>query len=238
MPGGMASTSELARLCDIHRTTAKRLLETLRHEGLVAVGEKDGQYCLARDIRLLSDGYADDDWVTRVAGPAMRAMSGKLVWPCNLGTLDGGQMVIRESTRRSRPLSHQHALIGEKLPLLLSSLGRAYLAACGTHELQAILVDLKLRAKVLGILADDLTRIPDIIEETRSRGYAQNVDRPAAKFTSIGVPVFSGDKLLGAINLVFTKNSQGVELIEEKYVVLLKMLARDIGVASKSWLGE
>ncbi len=34
-PGGQASTTALARACGVHRTTVKRLLETLRAEGFV-----------------------------------------------------------------------------------------------------------------------------------------------------------------------------------------------------------
>ena len=44
VPGGIGSTSELAKACGLDRTTTKRLLETLRHMGFVRQGEREGQY--------------------------------------------------------------------------------------------------------------------------------------------------------------------------------------------------
>ena len=129
MPGGTSSTSDLARHCNIHRTTAKRLLETLRAEGLVAAGDGGGQYRLAPDVKLLSDGFVEDEWIARVAVPLLRDAASTLVWPCNVATIDGGAAVIRASTRKHSPLAHDHAPVGTRLPVLRSSLGRAFLAA-------------------------------------------------------------------------------------------------------------
>ena len=42
-PGGTATTTSLSQSCNIHRTTVKRLLETLRADGYVRRGEKVGQ---------------------------------------------------------------------------------------------------------------------------------------------------------------------------------------------------
>ncbi|MBB1633699.1 helix-turn-helix domain-containing protein [Cupriavidus sp. UME77] len=236
MPGGMASTSELARACGIHRSTARRLLETLRSQGVVDLTEREGQYKVSREARLLSDGCGEEDWVIRVAGPALREAASKMVWPINLATPEGGSMVIRESTRRFSPLSHQHALLGEKLPILLSAMGRAYLAACDEDALQALLSDLEKRSASLGIGDEELHTVHEVIAETKARGYAVSTETGGARFSSVGVPVLSGKRLLGALSLVFTKGSQSQALIEEKYVVRLKELARHIGASSKSWL--
>lgn len=238
MPGGLASTSELARACAIHRTTAKRLLETMRMEGLVATGEREGQYHLTRDVQLLSAGYAEEDWLTQVARPALKAAAPTLVWPCNVATVEGGFMLIRESTRRFSPLSYQHALVGERLPILHSSLGRAYLAASAAEELEALLSDLYRRADLLGFNTCDLADVHQTIAETRARGYAVSSDISQAKFSSVAVPIFSGKRLLGALNLVFTKYSQSAGLVEAKYIEQLKKLAHAIGVSSRSWIDE
>ena len=59
-PGGIATTTELGQACNIHRTTVKRLVETLRTAGLVRLGERDGQYCLTFEVRRLSEGFVDE----------------------------------------------------------------------------------------------------------------------------------------------------------------------------------
>lgn len=88
-------------------------METLRAEGFVRRGEKDGQYYLTFAVRSLSEGLVDDAWVEQVALPLMRAAVPELLWPCDLGTVEGGFMVVRESTHRFSRLSQHRGMIGE-----------------------------------------------------------------------------------------------------------------------------
>lgn len=236
MPDGCASTSALARSCGIHRSTARRLLETLRSQRVVALGEREGQYRVTSGARLLSDGYVDDQWLIQVAGPSLRKAAPRLVWPVNVATAQAGYMVIRESTRRVSPLSQQHALLGERVPMLLSALGRAYLAACDDETLYALLRDLESRSSSLGIGRAELSTIHDILEETRSRGYAVSANSCQARFSAVAVPLRCGERVLGALNIVFAKESQSTAQIEERYLPLLKELGERIGMSSMAWV--
>jgi IclR family transcriptional regulator, mhp operon transcriptional activator len=236
LPGGIASTSEIARDSGIHRTTTKRLLETLRAEGLVEVGERAGEYRLAREVQQLSDGYVEEDWITKVAAPMLAAAAPSLVWPCNVATLEGCMVVIRASTHRRSPLAHQHALLGTRLPVLPTSLGRAMLAAMDEATLAEVQANLRSRAKELRISKDELARLPTLMAETRRRGYAHTADVPDARFAGVAVPIRCGQRVLGAVNLVLTKNAQSQDLIQSRYVAQLSTLARDIGVYAQPWL--
>ncbi len=236
LPGGLASTSEIARESGIHRTTTKRLLETLRVEGLVEPGERPGEYRLAREVQQLSDGYVEEDWITKVAAPMLAAAAPTMVWPCNVATLEGGMVVICASTHRRSPLAHQHALLGTRLPVLPTSLGRAMLAAMDEATLAEVLTNLRSRAKELRISKDELARLPTVVAETRQRGYAHTADVPDARFAGVAVPIRCGQRVLGAVNLVLTKNAQTQELIESRYVTQLSNLAREIGAYAEPWL--
>jgi IclR family mhp operon transcriptional activator len=241
MPGGQSSTSDLARACGIHRTTAKRILETLRTEGVVQTGEREGQYRLAPGARQLSDGYRDEDWITNVAAPMLANAAPANVWPCNLATFAGGCMVIRASTRRGSALAHYHAMLGERLPLLRSSLGRAYLAAIAATEparLQPVLGELAQRAVVWKVDTKDLEQVHEVIAQTHERGHAVNSDVAEARFSSIGVAVLCGQRVLGAVNLVFTKQLPDAPGFDRRYIERLKALAQDIGVGAKSWMQD
>lgn len=236
MPGGMCSTSELARTCGIHRTTAKRLLETLRQEGYVALGERDGQYRLSRMARVLGDGYQERSWVSQVALPQIRARATQLLWPCNLATFEAGWMVLLASTRKQSPMAHNHALLGERLPVLKTALGRAYLAACSGERLTAVLADLRYRQHECDVDDADLQCVAETIEQTRARGYAVSADVPHARFSSLAVPVQCDEILLGSLNLVFTKNSLANDAIAHTYLPQLLALAQEIGESSISWI--
>lgn len=237
-PGGMASTTALAQSCDIHRTTVKRLLETLRAEGLVRRGDKEGQYCLTFQVRSLSEGFEDEAWVAQVALPLMRAAVPELLWPCDLGTVEGGFMVVRESTHRFSRLSQHRGMIGEKLPIFVTAMGRAYLSACSDDAREALLSLLAQRDDAVGAMARDRAAVQALVDETVMRGYAFNDGDWAreAPFAAVAVPLHSGTQLLGAINLVFPKEAVSDADVQRRYLPRLRQLAQRIGKDVLPWL--
>jgi len=76
--------------------------------------------------------------VSQVATPIMKASVREVVWPCDLATAEAGFMVVRESTHRWSALSQHRVMIGEKMPMLVTAVGRAYLSACDDAEQQAL----------------------------------------------------------------------------------------------------
>lgn len=240
LPGGIGSTTELARACAMDRTTTKRLLETLRLQGLVRQGERDGQYYLTFEVRRLSEGFEDEAWVGKVATPAMHASVRELVWPCDLATAEAGFMVVRESTHRWSALSQHRAMIGEKMPMLVTAVGRAYLTACDDVEREAVLELLGRRADQWGDMARDKRLVRRIITDTLKRSYAYNDGEWAreADFAAIAVPVLSGARLLAALNMVFPKSAVSKKDLDARFVPALKRLADVIGKASNAWVNE
>jgi IclR family mhp operon transcriptional activator len=237
-PGGSASITALARACAMHRTTVKRLLETLRAEGFVRHSEHDGHYHLTFEVRRLSEGFDDEPWVSRVAGPRMRDAVPRLAWPCDLGTAEAGAMVVRESTHRWSLLSQHRQMVGERLPMLVTAMGRAYLAACGDTEREGLLAMLRSRDDAWSGLARDNAYVSRVLGETRERGYGHNdgewIREP--EFAAVAVPVRAGRRLIAAINLVFPKSAVRRDEIEARYVPELLRLARAIGRDSRPLL--
>lgn len=238
MPGGVATTTELGHMAQMHRTTVKRMLETLRSCGLVRRTEQEGQYCLTFEVKRLSEGFIEDEWISQVATPQMRAAVRHLMWPCDLATMEGGFMVIRESTHRFSMLSQHQAMIGERLPLFVTALGRAYLAACDEEKLESILQLLGRRPDTVGEMARDRRHIDAILQATRQRGYASNSGEwsKESDFSAIGLPVMGRDQVIGAINMVYPNASVEVQTVEQKYLPLLQKLAYRIGRDSTPWL--
>lgn len=237
-PGGIATTTELAEACGIHRTTVKRLLETLRTEGFVRAGEREGQYYLTFEVRRLSEGFEDEAWVAKVASPRMQAAVSELMWPCDLGTMESGFMVVRESTHRFSVLSQHRAMIGEKMPLFVTALGRAYLAACKDDEREALLALLGQRNDWIGEMARDRHTVEATVQETRARGYAYNDGEwiREAHFAAVAVPVFAGERLLAVLNMIFPKTVVASSDLQQRFVPALQRLAAQIGRASRAWL--
>ncbi|MDP9877455.1 IclR family mhp operon transcriptional activator [Variovorax boronicumulans] len=236
LPGGIGGVVELARVTGIHRTTVKRLLETLRSEGLVHHKDDGASYALGFEVRRLSEGYVGADWIDRVAAPAMRAHLRALSWPSDLATPDAGFMIVRESTHRVSMLSQHRATIGIRIPMLVSSLGRAWLSWCAEEERVATLALLAQRTDAIGEMARDGGYVKRIIRETRRRGYAMNRGEWASEssVTAIGFPIRIGEHAIGAINLVLQNNVVSDREVATRYVPLLRQLADGISEATSS----
>ncbi|MBN9428826.1 MAG: DNA-binding transcriptional regulator [Burkholderiales bacterium] len=230
MAGGIGGVIEIARATGIHRTTVKRLLETLKSEGLVVHKDDGSAYALTYEVRRLSDGYIGTDWIDRIAAPAMFAHLKNLSWPSDLATPDGGFMLVRESTHRESLLSQHRSTIGVRIPMLLSSLGRAWLAHCSDEEREATLAVLRARSDAIGETARNTRSINRMLAETRRRGYGMNHGElpDEASVTAIAFPIFDGQRALGAINLVMIREVVQPREIRSRYVPLLRALTEQI----------
>jgi IclR family mhp operon transcriptional activator len=230
MPGGIGGVLELARITGLHRTTVKRLLETLKVEGLVHQKDDGTSYALGFEVRRLSEGYVAADWLDRVAAPETRAHLRALSWPSDLATPDDGFMIVRESTHRVSLLSQHRASIGIRIPMLVSSLGRAWLSWCAEEEREATLSLLGSRMDAIGEMARDHGYVKTVLRDTRRRGYAVNKGEWAseASVTAIAFPIRIGEHAIGAINLVLQQHVVSDREIATRYVPLLHSLADDI----------
>ena len=236
LPGGIGGVADLAHATGLHRTTVKRLLETLKIERLVHQKDDGTSYALGFKVRSLSEGYVAADWLDQMAAPAMRTHLRALSWPSDLATPDGGFMVVRESTHRVSLLSQHRATIGIRIPMLVSSLGRAWLAWCAEEEREATLSLLRGRADAIGAMARDTRYVKQILRETRRRGYAVNKGEWVSEesVTAVAFPIRIGEHAIGAINLVLQRHAVTDREVAARYVPLLRALADEIsrGVAS------
>jgi IclR family mhp operon transcriptional activator len=230
MPGGIGNVVAIARLTGIHRTTVKRLLETLKSEGLVHHKDVGASYALGFEVRRLSEGYVAADWIDRVAAPAMRDHIRQLSWPSDLATPDSGFMIVRESTHRFSLLSQHRATIGIRIPILVSAIGRAWLAWCAEDDCEATLSLLRERDDEIGAMARDDKYVRRILRETRKRGYALNRGEWLAEASVLAVafPIMSAGHAIGAVNLVMRTEQNAEHALATRYVPALRRLAEVI----------
>lgn len=226
---GRASLSQLAAATGLHRTTVRRLLETLIEEGYVCRSPSDDRYVLALKVRSLSEGFTDDERVASVAGPVLGALLQQLRWPSDLCTPDGDSMLIRESTHRFSALSFNPAMVGERLPMLLTAAGRAYFCYCAEAEREALL-NLLSRDPLQRQFAEDRRFIDNLIEQTLSRGYGMNEGDWSAekKIGAIAVPIFDHGKVLASLNVVYLIRAINHVEAAARYLPALHQASRQI----------
>lgn len=217
---GWASIAELSATTGLHRTTVRRLLETLQAEGYVRRSVSDDSYRLNQKIRQLSDGFTDDEWISEVANPVLGELLQKVVWPSDLCTLDGDSMLVRETTHRFSPLSFHRAMIRQRMPILHTSAGRAYLAWCSAEERLQILQLLVAGNDEQANFARNRVLVEQMLEKVRRQGYATNDGEwnQQVKIAAIAVPIRHNGHVLASINVVFLKKAMSLAEAVERYL--------------------
>jgi len=229
-PDGWAKIAELSTTTGLHRTTVRRLLETLQAEGYVRRSASDDSYRLNQKIRQLSDGFTDDEWISEVANPVLGELLQKLVWPSDLCTIDGDCMLVRETTHRFSPLSFHRAMIRQRMPVLFTSAGRAYLAYCGNEERQQVLRLLVAGNDEQANFARNRVLVEQMLEKVRRQGYAGNEGEwnQQLKIAALAMPVRHKQQVLASINVVFLKKALSVAEAAERYLPDLKAAVEKI----------
>ncbi|MNZ79915.1 HTH-type transcriptional regulator KipR [compost metagenome] len=228
---GPASISQLSQETGLHRATVRRLLETLQQEGYVKRHcSEDNLFQLTLKIRELCEGFHDEQWISSLASPVLCNLLQRVHWPTDLCTLDGDAMVVRESTHNISRLSFNTAMIGRRLPMLCTSVGRAYLSFCPDQEREAILDLLRSREDEEGVLARDATYIRRLVEHTRKAGYGENYAHWASerRIAAIALPVRNGEKVMGCLSLVYVAKAMPIQDAAKRYLPILKDAVREI----------
>jgi IclR family mhp operon transcriptional activator len=211
MENGRATSQQLSEATGLHRTTVRRLLETLVEEKCVRRSASDDTFRLTLDVRSLSEGFTDDERIATVAPPIMGQLLQRLVWPSDLTTPDGDAMIIRETTHRFSPLSFHRSMVGQRLPMLLTAAGRAYFSMCPEAEREDILEVLRSGAggeQQLKLALDD-AYIRNLVRQTRANGFGSNHGdwSDQRKVGALAVAIEGQGRVLASLNVVYLEQA-------------------------------
>ncbi|RZS84405.1 IclR family transcriptional regulator domain-containing protein [Pigmentiphaga kullae] len=236
--GGKASPITLSEKTGIHRTTVKRLLETMRGAGYLRFLEESNEYCLTRRVHSLSEGYQDDSSIVDTIRPMMQALTRKLMWPSDLMMLDGDELVVRYTTHSLTQWSFNPKVLGVKVPLLRSAGGRAYIAFCSPTERRLLLKMLRERDGIDGLHSRDDTYMQNLIERYRSLGYALSASEEGESLKSlafatnrcgaIAVPIRQKGVCVASLNVVYLRRAVSTREAVERYAPELMKVGEQI----------
>jgi len=228
--GGIRA-GDVARQLDLPRPTVYRLLETLEELGYVARSASDDRFRVTRRALSLGDGYDPRIVICQAATPYLAELSKTLVWPVDLSTYENAAMVIQETTHSRSPFSIDRGMIGKRLPMLRTSAGRAYLAACVPRERELIINHLRRVDEADDRPFFEPARLARMMAETAQRGYAiRNEGEFNPKTASIAVPVVRDDVVFGCISIIWIRSALTIEEAIAKFVAPLRKAAAAIPV--------
>lgn len=215
------TVTEVAENARLPRTTAYRILETLRVGGFVTRDEADDRYRPTLAVKGLASGAEDDAWVRETLWPSLTALGKKILWPVGFYTPRGGQMVMRAGTDRTSPLALERYAPGHKLALTKSAPGAAYLSALGPDAARRLLA-------AAGAAASAVEAAVTAASEARNLGVALD-HVPVAGECTAAVPVIgpSGEPV-GALTLRYIRSALSSQRVIAELAPQLRAIAAEL----------
>jgi IclR family mhp operon transcriptional activator len=224
-----ASIHALASAVRLPRTTAYRILETLRLAGYVERDPHDDCYRPTLLVRALSNGFGDEALVAQIAKPHLTALCGQIVWPVELATPAGTAMLIREATDHQSPLALEPGRTGRRLSILTSAAGRAYLTYTSATRREALLELLTQSPQPEDRLARNRPEIERLIGQTRSQGFgmAQRARRVSDE-TTLAIPLRLADQVIATLGVRFAATALPLQTAIEQFLPKMRDVAANI----------
>lgn len=226
---GEATVGALHKATGLDKATIVRMLETLEHEGYVARDPSRSVYVVTGRTLLLSQGYDLHRRVAAQSQPVLDAFRDRIGWPSDIGLRDVDAMLVVQSNREHGPIFFNRKP-GFRAPMLVTSLGRAYLAHCDDEERDGILSLLRRESSPWRDMAMDDAWLDGVLSEVRSRGYALMDDRYSDQecggaLWAMAVPVRDERRVYAAVNIMMMRTVVTVDDAVSQFLAPLQEVA-------------
>lgn len=232
------TVTQVGQLTELPRPTAFRLLRTLESLGYLFRDPQDKKYRLTLQVRTLSHGYDQEEWIPKVSRPIMVELCKKILWPLALGTIRGSSMLVRDTTDEISPFALRRHRGGFQIPLLSTASGSAYLAFCDPHKREELI------EFALAEDPDALSRGGTNIELYRRsldviRGDGYSCMRVVeANHNALAVPVLVDDEVFATVSARFYTTAMTLQQAAERYAEDIRVAAKKMGLDISTWKAQ
>ena len=171
--------SELSKRVSLNKSRAFRLLYTLCERGYVERASDGHRYRLGLKLFEHASNLRRD--VKQVAQPYMRKLQLRFNETVNLAVLHNGEVLYIDLLESSRPF-RMSAMVGSRMAIANTSLGKALIAYAAEHELDAVFDTLT---------PAELRKLRAEMEIVRRRGYATDQEENEPGVACIGAAILN-----------------------------------------------
>jgi IclR family transcriptional regulator, KDG regulon repressor len=213
-PDNMA-LAEVSRKVQMPRPTVYRILTTLESRGYLD-RQADGGYRMAEKFFALQRDTTLEQDLQRVAKQPMEKLSALCKETVNLGTLDGGEVVVIATVES--PLSiRMSSKIGNRRFAHSTALGKVMLSGMGTEEIER-LIQVKGLAKMTPNTITSRTALAKELRKVHAQGYAVDDQENEMDGRCLAAPIKdSRNRVVAALSIsapVFRMDHARVESLE------------------------
>ncbi|OGA78603.1 MAG: hypothetical protein A3G81_04635 [Betaproteobacteria bacterium RIFCSPLOWO2_12_FULL_65_14] len=229
-PGvSILTNSELAKRTGLPRPTVSRLTHSLVDAGFLSYDLERRAYRLAAVFLTLAQAFRREVSVLSVALPLMRKVAEGEHINVGLAVPDQLEMVYLESVRESRRGIFRRISAGSRIPMELTSLGRAYLAGLAEVERQVLLK--RIEAQYGQGWAPVRREINRAMVDIARLGYCVAVWQ--AGMMALASFLKGPDQAVYAVNISFPTDDSDSAALIKRYSHMLRGLVDDI---EKRWI--
>jgi DNA-binding IclR family transcriptional regulator len=224
----LLGNGEIAERTGLTRPTVTRLCQTLVDAGFLERDPSARAYRLAAPVLSLAHAMRSGSPLLAIAGPLMQAEAEKRKINVGLAVADVDEMVYLESVRYSRRVQWRNVVAGQRVPMELTSLGRAWLAAAPAGERQELMARFKARRAARGwrLLERD---IEQAIADVGSLGYCRASWQP--EVVALAAPLRHGAQGSVCVLNMSVNSTEPPGRVADRLSAPLLELARRIGRA-------
>lgn len=209
---GACSLADLNRATGLSKSTLRRILLTLENGGFVRCTLADGRYRANVHVPSLeaTDVSPALARVLEAARPVLEELATEVVWPSDLTVRDGIGLRIVESNRRIIPLRVNRNEIGDRVDIISTAAGRAYLAFCSENERAELLAEISAAAGARAV-----RELESVLRSVRARGWAErgsahtgNTERHPHrndKLSAVAMPILYRRRVVCCMNLLWPR---------------------------------
>ncbi len=229
------TVTQVGQLTDLPRPTAFRLLRTLESLGYLFRDTQDKKYRLTAQVRTLSHGYDQEEWIPKVARPIMTELCKKILWPVALGTINGSHMLVRDTTDEISPFAIRRHRGGFNIPLLSTASGTVFLANCDPHKRDELITfALTEDSNALSRSGTNLDLFKRSLETVKQEGYAC-LRVVEANHNALAVPVIVDGEVFATLSARFYTTAMTLQQAAERYAEDMIKAADEMGKEISRW---
>jgi len=183
-----AGVLELAEALNVDKSTASRLVETLRAHDMVRLDPETKKYRLGFRILHLGESLKDNLNVIAIARPMLLELSGKINESVHFCAFNNNSVYVMDQVRSSRNYTLS-ATVGMIEPLHCSSVGKCILAFRRQDTIRALLENYEF-TKYTEHTITTREALMENLERIRALGYAVDDEEMALGVRCLAVPVY------------------------------------------------
>lgn len=228
-PGAdLLGNGELAERTGLSRATVSRLAQTLVDAGMLEHDRRHRAYRLAAPVLSLAHAMRTGSPVLQIASPLIRKEAEARKINVGLAVADRGEMVYLESVRYSRRVSWRNVVAGQRVPMELTSLGRAWLSTASVEVRRELFRVFKQRRPTTWRSLQQ--EIEAAIESVAVHGYCWASWQP--QVVALSTPLVAENQSVYVLNMSVTGDGESNEVVArllEPLLNLAKRLRQSIG---------